>query len=71
MNSSLWSADRMTHVKIIAASLVLTTVVVLAVGSNIRSAAFKSDSARNYMDPRPVVAGQPVNLSTASSSTIR
>jgi hypothetical protein len=68
MSSSLWSADRRAHIKIIAVSLVMTAVIVV-VGSSARN--FSSDSARNYVDPRPVVAGQPVNLSAASSSTIR
>jgi hypothetical protein len=70
MNSSLWSADRRVHIKIIAVSLVMTAVIIV-VGSNIRAPDFSSDSARNYVDPRPVVAGQPVNLSAATSSTIR
>jgi hypothetical protein len=71
MNSSLWSADRMTHIKIITVSLAMTAVVVVAVGSGIRATNLKSDSARNYVDPRPVVAGQPVSLSATDSPTIR
>jgi hypothetical protein len=71
MNSSLWSADRMTHIKIIAVSLAMTAVVVVTVGTSIRTNDLSSNSAKTYVDRRPVVAGKPVNLSATNSSTIR
>lgn len=71
MNSSLWSADRMTHIKIIATSLVMTAVVVVAVGSILRTADSSSNSARNYVERAPIVAGKPVTFSATDNSTIR
>jgi len=71
MNSSLWSADRMTHVKIVATSLVLTLIVVVAVGSAARIADERSDRAQNYVDPRPAITGKPATFSAADSATIR
>jgi hypothetical protein len=71
MNSSLWSADRMTHIKIIATSLVMTAVVIVAVGSILRTSASNPDGARNYVERAPIVAGKPVTLSVTTSSTIR
>jgi hypothetical protein len=71
MSISLWSAGRMTHVKIVAVSFVMTAVVLSVVKSNIRATDFSSGGARNYMDSRPVVAGQSVILSAAGISTIR
>jgi hypothetical protein len=65
MNSSLWSADRMTHIKIIATSLVMTAVVVVAAGSILRT----SDTIPT--DNRPIIAGNPVTFSATDTSTIR
>ncbi len=65
MNSSLWSADRMTHIKIIATSLVMTAVLVVAVGSILRT----SDSGS--VGSGPVVAGKPITFSASDNSTIR
>jgi hypothetical protein len=65
MNSSLWSADRMTHIKIIATSLVMTAVVVVAAGSILRT----SDTVPT--DNRPIIAGKPVTFSATDNSTIR
>lgn len=70
MNSSLWSADRITHIKIVAASLVMTAIAVLAIGSSVQLSAPSLDSTRNYIDPRPIVAGKPITLSATDSSTI-
>ena len=66
MNSSLWSADRMTHVKIVAVSLIMAIVVVVAVGSSVRVA-----DTNNYADRIVIKAGQPVGVSTIDVSTIR
>lgn len=65
MNSSLWSADRMTHIKIIATSLVMTAVLIVAVGSILRT----SDTVPT--DNRPLIAGKPVTFSATDSSTVR
>lgn len=71
MNSSLWSADRMTHIKIFAVSLAMTAIVVVTVATSIRINDPSTNSAKNFVDRRPVVAGEPVSLSAAESSTIR
>ncbi len=71
MNSSLWSADRMTHIKIVAVSLVMAGIVVVAVGSGVRITDANSISARNYTDPVVIKAGQPISVSKADVSTIR
>jgi hypothetical protein len=71
MNSSLWSADRMTHIKIVVVSLAMTAIVAMTVGTSIRINDPSTNSAKNYVDRRPVVAGEPVSLSAAESSTIR
>jgi hypothetical protein len=71
MNSSLWSADRMTHIKIVAVSLAMTAIIALTVGTSIRINDPSANSAKNYVDRRPVVAGEPVSLSASESTTIR
>jgi hypothetical protein len=70
MNSSLWSADRMTHIKIVAASLALTVIVFVVVGSSVRITD-SNQRIQNYIESRPVVAGEPVTLSARDSATIR
>ncbi len=65
MNSSLWSADRMTHIKIIATSFVMTAVVVAIVGSILRT----SDS--DFVGSATIVAGKPITFSASDNSTIR
>jgi hypothetical protein len=71
MNSSLWCADRMTHIKIVAVSLAMTAIVVVTVATSMRINDPSTNSAKNFVDRRPVVAGEPVSLSAAESSTIR
>ncbi|HVO94566.1 MAG TPA: hypothetical protein VMT22_17085 [Terriglobales bacterium] len=71
MNSSLWCADRATHIKIVAVSLVMAAMVVVVVGSGVRITDTNSTSARNYADPGVIKAGQPISLSTVDVSTIR
>jgi hypothetical protein len=71
MNSSLWCADRMTHIKIVAVSLAMTAFVVVTVATSMRINDPSTNSAKNFVDRRPVVAGEPVSLSAAESSTIR
>jgi hypothetical protein len=65
MNSSLWSADRMTHIKIIATSLVMTAVVVVVVGGILRT------SGSGPVGSATIVAGKPVTFSASDNSTIR
>ena len=64
MDSSIRSADPMTHIKIVVVSL-LAAVVVVAVGINARSFGVNVDAL--------VVSkgGKPVNLSTKDIPTVR
>jgi len=55
----------MTHIKIIATSLVMTVVVVVAVGSILRT------SGSSSVGSGPVVAGKPVTFSASDNSTVR
>ena len=64
MDSSIRSADPMTHIKIVGVSL-LAAVVVVAVGINARSFGINVDAS-------PVSkGGKPVNLSTKDIPTVR
>ena len=64
MDSSIRSADPMTHVKIVVVSL-LAAVVVVAVGINARSFGINVDASA--VSKR----GKPVNLSTKDIPTVR
>ena len=71
MNSSLWSADIVTHIKIVAISL-LAAIVVATVGLSARIADRESASVRIHADaPMVVKAGKPMNFSTNDRSTVR
>lgn len=71
MNSLLWSADRTTHIKIAAVSLAMTAIVAATIGTSTRIDKHNADSAKNYVDHRPVIAGKPIDLSSIANSTIR
>jgi hypothetical protein len=62
MNSSLWSAGRNTHLKIVAVSL-MASIVVVMIGANARH-----DSGANQI---VVKAGQPTIYTDNASATIR
>ncbi len=62
MNSSLWSAGRNTHLKIVAVSL-MASIVVVMIGANARH-----DSGPNQV---VVKAGQPVVYTDNAGATIR
>jgi hypothetical protein len=70
MNSSLRSADRNTHLKIVAVSL-LAAIVVLTVGINARIADSNTTTARIQADGPIVKAGKPAIYSTNEAATIR
>ena len=57
MNSSLWTADRKTHLKVVALSL-LTAIAIVAVGIN----AQLSDTVTAYaqLDRAVVKGGKPI-----------
>jgi hypothetical protein len=62
MNSSLWSAGRNTHLKIVAVSL-MASIVVVMIGANARH-----DSGGNQV---VVKAGQPTIYTDNAGATIR
>jgi len=70
MNSSLWSADRTVHIKIVLVSLA-AAIVILAFGINARLE--ESNSATVVASVNGVVlrAGQPTKVSANELSRIR
>jgi hypothetical protein len=70
MNSSLWSADRSTHLKIVAVSLV-AAIAVLAVGISARISDSGTMTARIQTDGPVVKAGKPTTVTVNDLSTIR
>ena len=71
MNSSLWSADRTTHIKIVAVSL-MAAIVVVTIGISARNSDTDSTTVLISTDASVVVkAGKPANYSTVGASTIR
>ena len=70
MSSSLWSADRNTHLKIVLVSLICS-IVVVAVGLNARVADRGDATARIIADDIPVVAGKAKIYTDGARSTIR
>jgi len=68
MNSSLWSAGRNTHLKIVAVSL-MASIVVVAIGINARLDG--RATARVGTDQIVVKAGKTKTVTDNSGSTIR
>jgi len=69
MNHSLLSADRLTHVKILAVALV-AAVVMVAVGITGRIGDTSGASARNQTGYVVVKAGKPVVYTRSETSAI-
>jgi hypothetical protein len=67
-NSSMITADRMTHLKIVVVSLVCATIVA-GVGIAARVNDFTGSSSR--LETAVIRAGQPVTASTVEGSSIR
>lgn len=65
MNHSIYSADRMTHLKIVVVALA-AAVVVAAVGI---SARVSSDGS--FQTARVIKAGQPMALTSSDTSMVR
>jgi hypothetical protein len=68
MNSSLWSAGRNTHLKIVAVSL-MASIILVVIGINARL----DSGATARIDTTPVVvkAGKPAIYTDNPGSTIR
>jgi hypothetical protein len=67
MSYSLLSADRKTHIKIVAVALV-AVVVVVAVGLNGRTTSPESVAGRDRADGPVIKAGAPATYSSADRS---
>jgi hypothetical protein len=67
-NSSLYTADRTTHLKIVALSL-LASIVVLVVGITAHTTSF--DTARIQAAGPAVKAGKPVAITHDDTTAIR
>ena len=65
-NSSLFTADRMTHLKIVVVALFCATLVA-GVGVSARV----SDSANSRMEATVVKAGKPITASAGTDRTVR
>lgn len=71
MNSSLWSADRNTHLKIVAVSLV-AAIAVVTVAISARIDGSNSATARIQANgPVVVKAGKPTTISANDNITVR
>ena len=71
MNSSLWSADLRTHIKIVVVSLVAAIVIVIA-GFSTRSGDSNSTTTAMTKAHGPVLrAGKPASITTNDISKIR
>ena len=66
-NSSMFTADRMTHLKIVVVSLVCATLVA---GIGIAARVNDSTSANGQLEATVIKAGTPVQAAT-DSNTIR
>jgi hypothetical protein len=66
MNSSMFTADRMTHLKIVVVSLVCATLV-----AGIGITARVTDTSADLQASTTVRAGQPVTSATRDLSIVR
>jgi hypothetical protein len=70
MNSSLWSADLSTHIKIVVVSLVAAVVIVFA-GISTRIGDSNSTAAITKVSDPVLRASNPANITTNDISKIR
>ena len=69
-NSTIFTADRSTHVKIVAISLV-ASIAVLVVGITARNTTAADTTARIQTAGPAVKAGKPIAITHSDTSTIR
>jgi hypothetical protein len=65
-NFSMFTADRMTHLKVVAVALVCATLV-----AGLGVAARVADGSDGRLETTVIKAGKPVTASTSESRTIR
>jgi hypothetical protein len=66
-NHSIYSADRTTHLKIVAIALV-AGIAVAGFGISVRS---NSNEGYNSQSARVIKAGQPVTVTSSNASVVR
>jgi hypothetical protein len=69
-NSTIFTADRATHVKIVAIALV-ASIAALLVGMTARTATVADSAARIQTAGPAVKAGKPMAITNVNTSTIR
>ena len=69
-NSSLVTADRSTHLKIVVVSLV-AAIIVVAIGVAARPPVNEATTARVKSDGRVIQAGKPVTVTVREGATVR
>ena len=68
-NSSLFTADRMTHLKIVVVAMVCATLVAgVGVAARITDSA---DTGYGRMEATVIKAGKPITASTSETRTVR
>jgi hypothetical protein len=67
-NSSLFTADRMTHLKIVVVSLVCATIVA---GVGIAARVTDFTGSAGHLETAVIKAGQPVTAATVDGTSIR
>ena len=67
-NSSMFTADRMTHLKIVVVSLVCATLVA---GIGIAARVTDNSTGNGRLEATVIKAGTPVTASTTEAHTIR
>jgi len=70
MNSSLWTADRATHLKVVVVAVVATTIVI-AVGLHARTSDTGAVTARIETNGPALKAGKPTQISMRDQEGIR
>ena len=71
-NTSLFTADRMTHLKIVVLSLLCATLVAgIGVASRITDSSMTGSNGRLEATAPIIKAGKPVTASTSADRTIR
>ena len=67
-NSSMFTADRMTHLKIVVVALVCATLVA---GIGIAARVTDSTAANGRLEATVIKTGTPVQVSTTDGDTVR
>ena len=67
-NSSMFTADRMTHLKIVVVSLICATLVA---GIGVAARVSDSSTSNGRLEATVIKAGAPVTASTTDANSVR